>query len=331
MTVTRRRPRVGIGVRQPIARVAGREPSTLSPNPDETVDEFLEWLGEKRQKATWQNDEAIKTYPLQHNWSHRKARRNFARAKDVDRYFWNSYDKFTTVLLTRTADDNADPLLEQTEALSPDAYHQSRYRLLKRLSDDYAAVVVFAPKYDLPNPSVTVRTHVHEAYWLPGHIGPDAFDLLREKHDDVVPGATQAHVSVEHHSGDVYPSRPQRYGKDTFRGSTTSLPYEVAAENQPLMNVKVDAADLYDRRALEWCATLSADVDDTHTTAGKGYWKELGNFGEYADKIENSLKRKTERDYYNSLNYPYRSQRSESNVMPEIREPETPLPTGTSR
>jgi hypothetical protein len=298
-------------------------PSTLLPNPNKTVDEFQTWLDEKRQNATWQNDEATKTYPLQHNWSHRKARRNFARAKDVDRYFWNRYDEFTTVLVTRTADENTAPLLEQTEALSPDAYHQSRYRLLKRLSDDYAAVVVRAPKYNLPNPSVTVRTHVHEAYWIPGRHSADDFDLLKRKHHETVPGATEAHVTVEHHSADTYPTRSQRFGKDATRGATTALPYEVAAENQPLMNVETDAADLYDTRALEWCATLSAGDDDTHETAGMGYWKELGGFREYADRVEDSLKRKVERDYHRSLNNPYRSQRYETNVMPELDEPES--------
>lgn len=305
-------------------------PSTQLPNPNKTVDEFQTWLDEKRQNATWQDDEATKTYPLQHNWSHRKARRNFARAKDVDRSFWNRYDEFTTVLITRTADENTDPLLEQTEALTPKSYYQSRYRLLRRLSEDYAGVEVRAPKYDLPNAQRTVRTHIYTAVWLPGHVEPEAFDLLKDKHMATVPGATDCHISVRHHSSDTYPTRRERSGKDATRGATTALPYEVAAENQPLMNVETDAADLYDTRSLEWCAALSAGDDDTHETAGMGYWKELGGFGEYADRVEDSLKRKTERDYHRSLDYPYRSERYETNVMPELDGPE-PSPLGISQ
>ncbi|WP_338756256.1 hypothetical protein V9T20_05875 [Halobacterium salinarum] len=184
-------------------------------------------------------------------------------------------------------------------------------------------MVVRAPKYDLPNANVTVRTHVHEAYWVPGHHSAENFDLLKRKHQETVPGATEAHVRVEHHSTETYPSRSQQFGKDTFRGATTSLPYEVAGENQPLMNVETDASDLHDTRALEWCAILSAGSDETHSTAGVGYWKELGGFAEYADRVEDSLKRKTERDYYRSLDDPYRSQRSESNVMPEVGKTES--------
>ncbi|MFY4816373.1 hypothetical protein ACOJIV_27375 [Haloarcula sp. AONF1] len=304
--------------------------STLLPNPNKTVDEFQTWLGKKRQNATWQDDEATKTYPLQHNWSHRKARRNFARSKDVDRHFWRTYDEFTTVLITRTADENTDPLLEQTEALTPKSYYQSRYRLLRRLSKDYACVSVYAPKYDLPNTERTVHTHVHTGVWLPGHVEPEAFDLLKDKHMATVPGATDCHISVRHHSSDTYPSRRERSGKDRARGATTALPYEVAAENQPLMNVETDAADLYDTRALEWCATLSAGGDDTHETAGMGYWKELGGFGQYADRVEDSLKRKTEKDYHRSLNNPYRSQRNETNQSHELDEPE-PSPHGISQ
>lgn len=300
----------------------------LITQPDNTVESFRQWLEQKRESnvTEYDSDDGTCSYQFdpEHNWSHYQARKNFGRAKDVDRYFQDSYDDFTTVLITRTADDNTDPLLKQTKSMTPKAYYQSRYRLLRRLADDYALVEVRAPKYPTQSEK-TVRTHIHTGVWLPGHHSVDDFELLRGKHMDTILGATDIDISVEHHSTDTYP--PVENGLDDERGATTALPYELAGKNQPLMNVERDAKDLYDDRSLEWCATLSAGDDDTHSTAGKSYWKELGNFDEYAHKIGNSLKRKTERDYYNSLGYPYRSQRSELNVMSEICEPDSLLST----
>lgn len=296
--------------------------STVLPNPNKTVEEFKTWLRGRREKATWQNGSFTKTYPLDHIWSNRQARENFGRAKDCDRYFWRSYDEFTTVLVTRTADKNQASLVEQTKSLTPSAYHQSRYRLLKRLSsNDYAAVQVRAPRYDVPNQSVSVRSHIHTGIWLPGHIDPSEFELLEDKHHEKVPGATDVTISVEHHSTDDGPIMIQ--GKDRRRGGTTALPYELAGENQPLMDVETDALDLHDNRAVTWCAALSAGSDGSHDDPSESYWTELGRFDEYADTIEDTMKRKVERDYFRSLNYPYRSQRYESNIMPESIEPTT--------
>lgn len=262
---------------------------TQLPNPQPTVDEFCLWLEGKREQAH--------PFPLQHNWSHRVARRRFARAKDVDRYFWDTYDEFTTVLLTRTSDENVEPLLEQTEELSPNSYKQTRRRLLNRLSGDseYAAVVVKAPKYNLPNPQPTVRSHVHEAYWVPGFHSADEFELLLSKHGEKVPGATSGDCIVQQHSTDTYPTLSQRSGVDSVRGGTTALPYELA-ENLPLMDAERDASDLYDDRALEWCAILSAGSDGSHSTKGATCWQPLGCFRECADEVEATYWRKAERD-----------------------------------
>lgn len=263
----------------------------LITQPDNTVGKtFVQWLDKKRkQNVVPYTDDDGKKAPRwlkpEHNWSHQQARVNFARAKDVDRAYWDAYDEFTTVLVTRTADENTDELLEQSRSLTPRAYYQSRYRLLKRLSDDYAAVEVRAPKYPT-HPEKTVRTHVHTGIWLEGHHSADDFDLLKRKHMETVPGATDCHISVQHHSADTYP--PVENGMDESRGATTALPYELAGENQPLMNVKRDASDLHDTRALEWCATLSAGSDGAHDTPGMSYWVELGNFAEYAETTAQS-------------------------------------------
>lgn len=271
-----------------------------------------------RMRPVWHNSE--------HNWSKRQAQINFNRAKDVGRYFWRDCEEFTTVHIVRTADANTDPLLEQTEALTPDAYYQSRRRLLKRLSGDYsedfARITVLAPKYpDHPTrPKSTVRTHIHTGIWLPGKHSADDFELLRDKHHEKVPGATSVSITVEHHSSDDAP--PVVRGKDHSRGGTSALPYELAGANQPLMGVENDALDLFDPRAIEWCAALSAGSDGSQTTRGMSYWRERGNAKEYADEIEDSMRRQVYRDYKRT-ELPYQSQRSETNVMPEMDESES--------
>ncbi|WP_276250023.1 hypothetical protein [Haloarcula rara] len=292
------------------------EPDLLITHPSRTVDQFRQWLREKRESNLAEYEDTTVQFNPEHNWSHYKARQNFAKAKDVDRHFWNSYDEFTTVLITRTADDNTGPLLEQTQALTSKSYYQSRYRLLRDRgsSEDYAAVSVYAPKYPT-HADRTVRTHIHTGLWLPGHVEPEAFDLLKDKHMATVEGATGCHITVRHHSSDSYP--PAENGIDSTRGATTSLPYELAGENQPLMNTETDASDLYDERCLEWCATFSAGDDGSHDTPGMSYWRELGSFREYADRVENSMRRQVERDLRRSR-LPHRTERCGTNQMDSL-------------
>jgi hypothetical protein len=297
MSMARRIPRIGGGSRLPIARTSGKsngsEKFAELPNAKSTrIHSFLTWLEERRDKAH--------PYPLQHTWSHRNARKRFARSKDVDRYYWDTYDKFTTVLLTRTADECTAGLIEQSQSFNPRAYKAKRRRLLKSLSndfrDDYAGVSCMAPKYDVPIPESTVVSHVHEAYWIPGHHSEEDFEPLLDKHRETVPGATTAHVSVERHSAESYPCLTPQSEKDAIRGATTALSYELA-ENLPLMNVATDASDLHDTRALEWCATLSAGSDGGHSTKGVRRWQPFGQFREWADAVKEGLRFKMERDY----------------------------------
>lgn len=319
MSMARRRPRIGGGSRLPTARVSGdsdeSERLTESPNANSTrIESFLTWLEERRDKAH--------PYSLQHTWSHCYARKRFARSKDVDRYYWDTYDIFTTVLLTRTADESNAGVIEQSKSFHPRAYKAKRRRLLKSLSEDYAGVSCMAPKYDLPVANSTVLSHVHEAYWIPGHHSEEDFQPLLDKHRETVPGATTAHVSVKHHSADSYPSLTPQSETDAIRGATTALAYELA-ENLPLMNVATDAADLYDTRALEWCAILSAGTDDNHSTKGVRRWQPFGQFRQCADTVRDGLRYKVERDYRrtvrNELNDPWLTpQLAESNVMQSL-------------
>lgn len=118
-------------------------------------------------------------------------------------------------------------LLVLAEALSPDAHHQCRYRLLNR------------------------------------------------KHHETVPGATEAHVSVQHHSADTYPTRSKRSGKDAYpwRDYFTALR---GGGRESTSDERRDGTQaMHYTRALEWCATFSAGSDGTHLTAGMGYWKGL--------------------------------------------------------
>ena len=292
----------------------GNQSDDLITLPENTVRSFREWIDRKRKQNVmpYEDDDgkmAPRWFEPEHNWSHEQARKNFGRAKDAERYFWDSYEEFTTVHVVRTADDNTEPLLEQTDSLTPRAYYESRRRLLKRLSDDYAALEVKAPKYPT-HAENTVRTHIHEGYWLPGHHSAEEFELLRNKHMEKVPGATDACITVEHHSADTYP--PVEHGLDGDRGATSALPYELAGRNQPLMNADRDAADLYDERAVDWCATLSAGDDDAHDTPGRSYWTELGSFSEYAEATK---ERREESD--DSITLPENTVGSKDDPNPE--------------
>lgn len=281
----------------------------------QTIDSYLTWLTQKRNQRCHESDDGREiTYPLNHAWSYQSERKKFVKAKDVDRYFWDKYDKFTTVMITRCADESNKGLLEQTECLNPRAVVRLRRRILKDLGvyDSYAGAQVVAPKY----PHGRVLSHVHTCLWLPGTHSREDFAPLLEKHVETVPGATERQhtpskaITVWNHStaidtrgNDVQLSddgatyhRVTPQGVDSVRGATTALPYELA-ENLPLMDTETDASDLYDDRALAWCATMSAGIDGDHTSAkGVRRWVTLGRFDEYADTMEATHWRQAERD-----------------------------------
>ena len=319
--------------------------ATEYPHPKATlIDGFDQWLEGKREDAH--------PFPLEHNWSKRAVRKRFGRAKDVDRCFQREYDSYSTVMVTRHADGNTDPLLEQTQALSPAAYTQERRRLLERLGvkDEYAAVVVLAPKYDLPQSNPTeVRTHIHECYWIPDRVPAEDFHPLIEKHVAKVDGAsadrhttddnriTAASVTVQQHSTETYPTFSQQSKIDERRGATSGLPYEILA-NQPLKDSQTDASDLHDDRAMAWCATMSIGTDSSqepHKSRGISTWTPLGRFREYADEMDSERQywRMTELQYHRemrSLNAPILSQQSDDyhddlpESLPTLEEPTVP-------
>lgn len=287
--------------------------STTLPNP--RVKRFKQHIRAKRQENA--------PYDPEHNFSRYQAGKNFCQAKDVGRYFWRNYDQFTTVHIVRTADENDAPLIEQTEALTPDAYTQSRRDLLNRLHSDSARISVLAPKYpSRPNPRV--RSHIHEGFWIPGLHEAERFELLRDKHHEKVPGSTSVDIRVEHHLPDEGPSVMR--GKDKSRGGTSALPYELAGRNQPLIETDRDALDLHDSRAIQWFAAISAGSDRSHTTRGMSYFRKCNKAIEYAEAVESGTSRQVYRDLERTQ-LPNQIQGSDSNVMPELDgSPATPEP-----
>jgi len=285
------------------------ESDLITPSNVRAIDKFESNLERLRQENT--------PYRPEHNYSHYQAQKNFCQSKDIGRYFWRNHDEFTTVHIVRTADENDAPLVEQTEALTPDSYDQSRRDLLNRLSGDSARLEVLAPKYPT-RPNVRVRTHSHEGYWIPGHHSTERFELLRDKHHEKVDGATSVSITVEHHSSDEEP--PVVRGKDRYRGGTSALPHELAGANQPLMDIETDALDLHDTRALEWCATMWAGSDASETDRGLSYYRRCGNAKAYAEEVENSMRRQVWRGLKRT-ELPVQKQEPETNVMPEIDEP----------
>jgi hypothetical protein len=287
--------------------------SITLPNP--RVKEFKRHLRKKRRENAPYNPE--------HNFSRYHAEKKFCQVKDVGRYFWRNYDQFTTVHIVRTADENDAPLIDQTNELTPSLYTQRRRELPKSLDTDFARVSVLAPKFPASSDK-SVRSHIHEGFWIPGLHEAERFEPLRKKHHEKVPGSTSVSITVRHHSTDE--ESPVVYGKDKSRGGTSALPYELAGANQPLMDTERDALDLHDERAIVWFATLWAGSNGSHTTRGMSYIRKNKNAVEYEKAVENGMRRQVYRKV-TSTQLPHQIQESESNVMPELDgSPATPEP-----
>lgn len=254
-------------------------PSNSQETP-ESIEIFREWLQDKAE-----ND------ATGHSYSRRTANRRYARAKDVDRYFADEYDQFSTVFVTycrpRT-DDESIP--EHSGRFYPRSVVGKRRRVLKGLEvyDEYAGISVLAPKHGpehgaehqehrVPHPNT--QTHAHDFLWMPGAVSESDFEGLASVTD------ADVHVSVEiHRSSDV--STPERVADrgadiDSERGATTALPHEVA-NNLPLLQTRLDARGLA-RYAEQWCAELRLADDNSIKTKGVHRFRTHGCFSEMAD------------------------------------------------
>jgi hypothetical protein len=191
------------------------------------------------------------------------------------------------------------------------------------LHPDSAKVSVLAPKYPAGSDK-SVRSHIHEGYWIPGHHKAERFESLRDKHHEKVPGSTSVSITVQHHSTDEEP--PVVCGKDKYRGGTSALPNELAGKNQPLIDTQTDALDLHDDRVVQWLATFFASYDSSKSKRGMSYIRMNNNAVEYYEAINNGMKRQVVREIVDAQ-LPYQIQGPESNVMTELDgSPATPEP-----
>jgi hypothetical protein len=252
------------------------------------VQRFRSWLQEK-----------VDDGETKHAYSARKAEQRYAKAKDVDRYFVEEYDVFSTVLVTYCAHRQAEEsILEHADKFYPQAVTGKRRRLLKGLDvwDEYAAISVLAPKHTdesetrVPGPETTM-THAHDFYWIPGKVPRSDVEGLIDLHMKHVPGAIndinphEKAVSVRtHQSADVEtpPEVIERgSGLDAQRGPTTTLPHEVG-NNLPLLQTDLDARGLPEY-AEQWCAKLSLGSDGNPTTGGATRCWKRGRFEQIAN------------------------------------------------
>jgi hypothetical protein len=246
---------------------------------EDTLERFREWLQDKADDATG------------HTYSRRTANRRYARTKDVDRWFTDEYDEFTTVLITYCRprrDDESIP--EHASRFYPRSVVGKRRRVLKQLGvyDEYAGLSVLAPKHGpvdeddsrergVPHPNA--QTHAHDFLWIPGTVFESGFEGLADVTD------ADVHVSVEtHRSSDVTtPDCVADRGDDmdAQRGATTALPHEVG-NNLPLLRTQLDARGL-PRYAEYWCAQMRLGADGSLDTKGVHRFRTHGCFSELAD------------------------------------------------
>lgn len=255
------------------------------------LERFREWLYSH-------NDET-------HSYTRKRANKRYARAKDVDRYFAQEYDTFSTALITYCASNpSGESIAGHASNFYPRAVTRKRRRILKGLEvyNDFAGVAIRSPKQRdstgrVPGPNPPT-THAHELLWIPGEVSEADFRGLIERHIAAVPGATEENnpldkaVSVRtHESDDVQtPYRTKARGTDidARRGNTTALPQELGA-NLPLLQSTYDARGT-PHYVEEWCANMRLGTDDSLTTRGLSRFQTLGRFGEIADDMHTERK-----------------------------------------
>jgi hypothetical protein len=256
--------------------------------------EFQEWLKQKQQQEDFG-----------HSYTHKKARKRYARAKDVGRYFVQEYDEFSTVFITycngvRDTDEN---IVENAESFYPRKIVRKRRKILKDLGayDEYAGVSLLAPKSgaEVPHPSAPngePYTHAHDFLWIPTtEVSEEDFAPLVEEYNDKVEDYSVSEaISVQHHTSDDV-TTPFSSETDTQRGATTALPQELG-RNLPLLDLSYEQGR-YDARDAptyveKWCAALRLGKDETTDTKGIRRFRTLGRFSEYADE----MKRRREED-----------------------------------
>lgn len=257
------------------------------PTPDSTTTDFEKWLESKHEDRFKEPDDEGTQFPPEHAFSHKAERTKYGRSNDVDRYFVQNTDKFTTVLLTFVTAPNPSPVAQAQRFFPSEVTRKIRTTLKKHdLWDDCAVVKLRAPRGPRADSTQPV-THGHAAIWVPGHVDRERFVPIVEKHVEEVEGATEENhpldkaLSVRHQVSDEVGS-PEGVGDD--HGDTTALPIEVG-NNLPLLGCHTDARDAPDY-VTEWCAMMAGGTDGDPTTNGIGRWQPQGNFKQYADEMD---------------------------------------------
>ena len=206
-----------------------------------------------------------------HTYTRREGKKRFAKGKDVDRYFSQTFKEFTTVLITYTS--------ENPEDYFPQAVTRKRRRILKGLDawDDFAGCATLAPKKN-------GDTHAHEFYWIPGNVDAVEFHGLVDLFLKYADGAEacknpydEAVKGIVHQSRDVRQNGSQEFSSDdVVRGNTTRLPQELGA-NLPMLECHGSTVLDAPRYISEWAEEM-----------GKGTtrFKRFGKWNEYAGKVK---------------------------------------------
>lgn len=225
-----------------------------------TQPEFQNWLQSR-----------ILADDYSHTYTRREGTKRFAKGKDVDRYFSQTFEEFTTVLITYTS--------ENPEDYFPQAVTRKRRRILKGLDawDDFAGCATLAPKKN-------GDTHAHEFYWIPGTVEADEFHGLVDlflKHADGSEAFEnpydEAVKARNHQSREVRHNGSQEFSSDdAVRGNTTCLPQELGA-NLPMLECHGSTVLDAPRYIGEWAEEM-----------GKGAtrFKRFGKWNEYAGEMK---------------------------------------------
>ncbi|WP_150123091.1 hypothetical protein [Haladaptatus sp. R4] len=264
------------------------------PGANSVKDTFDEWLQYKRNKKYKETSSGNKVqFRPDHSFSRKEEDRRFARAADVERFYVQNTDIYSTVWISLSADNSGETPVENASKFFPSKLKDKIRNDLKKYDLWKSAAVLRMLAPNKP-PDNLPKTHGHLAIWIPGEVTPEMFHGIVEKHCEEVPGASMEDnpldksVSVHVHISDEVES-PDYI--DSSKGHTSALPHEIS-NNLPIYNGEMGAGmDALNCQEYikEWCAYISAGNDGKHTTNGIRRWSPQGNFKKIADYMDGQI------------------------------------------
>ena len=271
------------------------------------VQESAQWLAMRFEKRSDDSDYVDK---LTHAYSLNKARQRIGKAIDVDRWFVQNCERFTTVIVTYAAEKEIDETIaKHASKFYPSKLSKDRYNLLNRKldCDKVAGVSLLAPENpenSTPHPDFT---HAHSIYWLSGWPDCQPFEKLRDTFIKEVDGATATNnplsemIQVERYESSEIEIHPDvlRDDYETNRGARTSASGEIGA-NLPLLSARnelrkrettaedwtmADARDCPEWVEY-WLGHLRLGIDGETETSGINRWSTFGEFKKYAQLMK---------------------------------------------